>query len=217
MDYLTESAEFICNQGGKISCKYSGNKKNTYDGKTLLTTPAKMKTKDGICAIMNNAAYNCQLTALWTGFSPSKILNGKLLLTDKAKIICTLGGQIIVLNSGVSGHITAGSTLASISVAAAKILRVCLRTRLYNGRTGRAPAALNEVMSLWAAVFFLWLQGVRCSSFLLRLLKNTPARANARTPRICKPRKAFLSFLQKVKKCRLKYKQFLNVKCTQGI
>ena len=125
MDYLTESAEFICNQGGKISCEDSGNTKITYNGKILLTTAANVKNQVGICMIKSQPC-KCQLTAWLSGFSPLKISNGKPLLTDTAKNFCSVGGevggQISVLNSGVFGHITAGSAPASISVAAAKIL-----------------------------------------------------------------------------------------------
>lgn len=129
MDYLTENAKFICNQGGQITCKDSGNRKVTYDGKALLTTAASVKTKTGICVTLTAAAQGvaqpckCQLTAWLPGFSPLKISSGNPILTDTAKNFCPVGGgNISVMLSGVRGHITAGSVPASVSIAAAKIL-----------------------------------------------------------------------------------------------
>ena len=127
-DFLTEDAQFICNQGGKITCKDFGNSKVTHNGQTLLTTAAVLNNCFGICAIRTAAAQGvakpcqCQLTAWIPGFSPMKISTGKSLLMDSAKNLCAFGGSISVVNSGVFSHLTTGSTPQKISLVAAKIL-----------------------------------------------------------------------------------------------
>ena len=127
MDYLTEGAEFICNQGGRISCKDSDNKKVTYNNKILLTTSASVNKKFGYCAILTAAAQGtpqnckCQLTKWLPGFSPLKISSNNPLLTDTAKNFCSVGGNISVMTSGVRGHITTGSISKNNSVAPAKV------------------------------------------------------------------------------------------------
>lgn len=131
MDYLTEGAEFICNHGGKISCKDSGNRKVTYSGKTLLTTNAKKFSASGNCAYMTLqlkstqfCTIHCNLSAWLSGFSPLKTSSNTALLNDKASCKCFASpfSFVKVNKSGVNGHITAGSVPASVSVAAAKIL-----------------------------------------------------------------------------------------------
>ena len=110
MDYLSEAAKFTCNQGGIITCEDSGNKNVTHNGKILLTTGATVKTKNGICAVLTAMAQGtpqqckCNLTT-WTPFDPLKKSCGKPLLTEMSKNICTFGGVIGVMNSGVFGKI----------------------------------------------------------------------------------------------------------------
>ena len=130
MDYLTEEAKFVCNQGGQISCKDLGNKKVTYNGKILLTTAADIKSKSGICAIKTAAAQgapqpcSCQLTEWLPGFSPLKISSNKPLLMQSAKNFCPVGGSISVMTSGVDGHVATGNLPSSSLISAAKILDI---------------------------------------------------------------------------------------------
>lgn len=117
-EFLTENAVFICDKGGVITCKDSGNNSVKYNGATLLTTGATVNTKAGVCLTLR-APCNCQLSAWIPGFSPMKISNGKPLLIDTAKNFCRVGaGNISVKVSGVFGNLTTGNAPASMSITA---------------------------------------------------------------------------------------------------
>lgn len=129
-DYLTENAVFTCNQGGIIHCEDGGNNSVTYNGATLLTTGATVKSKMGICQILTALAQGtpqpckCQLTTWIPGsFSPAKISKGNPLLTDKAKNICSYGGSISVQTSGHINKVTTGTAPVAMNLAAAELVK----------------------------------------------------------------------------------------------
>ena len=132
-DYLTENAVFTCNQGGIIRCKDGGNNSVTYNGATLLTTGATLKSKMGICQILTALAQGtprpckCQLTTWIPGFSPMKTSKGKPLLTDTAKNFCPIGGSISVQTSGSFKHVTTGTAPAAMNLAAAELVEFVKR------------------------------------------------------------------------------------------
>ena len=96
---LTENARFMCDKGGIIKCKDSGNDTVKYQGATLLTIGATVDSKSGICATLTAMSQGtpqpckCQLTA-WAPFSPNKFSNGTPLLIKASKNACPYGGTI---------------------------------------------------------------------------------------------------------------------------
>ena len=121
-DFLSEKATFICDKGGFITCKDSGNSSVKYNGETLLTTGATLENKAGACVNLQGPC-NCKLTLWSSGFSPMKTSTGKPLLTDSAKNKCVFGGNISVVTSGVSGKVTTGTAPVAMSIAAAVLLK----------------------------------------------------------------------------------------------
>ncbi len=128
-DFLTENAQFTCTQGGFITCKDSGNSSVKYNGATLLTAGATVKTKAGICATLTAMAQGtpqickCQLTA-WAPAEIMKNSGGAPLLTDSTKNTCIYGGIISAQMSGVLGKVATGFTPAAMTMGAASLVNV---------------------------------------------------------------------------------------------
>lgn len=122
-DYLTENARFRCSQGGRITCKDSGNRTVRYGGVPLLTTGATVRSKMGVCAALTSAAggvtqlCQCQLTA-WSN-PKGNVFRGNSLLTAASFNSCAMapGGIIRVADSGVFGRCGEGSTASLESIS----------------------------------------------------------------------------------------------------
>ena len=139
-EYLTENAEFICSAGGMIKCREAGNNKVRFSGSKLLTTSAILASCKGICAIKTAAAQGtpqtcqCMLTAWSGGFSPGKIATGVPLLTNTATNICSIGGVVRPVLSGVLGKVANGSSASAMAMPAATVLKDDAQ------KTGGSPA-----------------------------------------------------------------------------
>ena len=139
-EYLTENAEFICSAGGMIKCREAGNNKVRFSGSKLLTTSAVLASCKGICAIKTAAAQGtpqtcqCMLTAWSGGFSPGKIATGVPLLTNTATNICSIGGVVRPVLSGVLGKVANGSSASAMAMPAATVLKDDAQ------KTGGSPA-----------------------------------------------------------------------------
>lgn len=139
-EYLTENAEFVCSAGGMIKCREAGNNKVRFSGSKLLTTSAILASCKGICAIKTAAAQGtpqpcqCMLTAWSGGFSPGKIATGVPLLTNTATNICSIGGVVRPVLSGVLGKVANGSSASAMTMPAAIVLKDDVQ------KTGGSPA-----------------------------------------------------------------------------
>ena len=128
-EYLTEKAEFICSAGGMIKCRELGNNKVLFSGSKLLTASAVLASCKGICAIKTAAAQGtpqpcqCILTTWSGGFSPLKTASGVPLLTRTAKNLCSVGGTITTVFSGVLGKVAEGSSPSAMSIPSALVLK----------------------------------------------------------------------------------------------
>lgn len=122
MDYLNEGAEFKCllfAGDGKITCSEGPNSKVIANNKIMLTTGAKLKSKSGKCSmiLVNGVPQDCQCQLTkWQGYSISSFACGKPLLTSDSFNICSLGGKITCVSSGVSGKVAGGGSSSGTKI-----------------------------------------------------------------------------------------------------